>query len=305
MSIRKNQLQIIQKGLQLLMTDEKTMYDQITILNKLKFLEFEISKASLSNLYTQKQVGNKIIKKAVEGLTILIKSELCMEYNIKTDCFENILAPCKMQKVPEFGELQVDLNLPYTLHTKGRLFISEKTKLIASAKQSIYEIGIRLRRFTDYFTTRSDEEYKSYVENVLSKGVDFKCYLLDPDSNVAQLYFRDLAKIFPKEKKSSEIIKETANELISISEEFNKKGYDGKFEVFIYSNIPFNAFLAIDPFSSNGQMIVQHYIYGLERRKAPTLQFTKKRAPSLFDNYLIALKAITSNAKQLTKRYPI
>lgn len=307
MSLRKKWLHIIEEGFKILMEDEATGYNQLTIQRKLMFLGITVSKSIISNVYTQKQVSAPYLKKIAEGFCEILRRELCLQYNDNKKIFEKTDLDCVRKIVPEYGEAKdkvLTRDGEMKFHRKGRLFIAEKTALIATAKEEVHEIGVRLKRFSEYFTTRSPEEYKIYVEQLLSKGVHFKCYLLDPDANAARFYFEDRAKILPKDKKSTEVIKEVINNLLDIRNEFQEKGYQGAFEIYTYANIPNNAFSVIDPFSANGKMLIQHYLYGLQRNLCPSMEFTKRGEPILFERYLTAFNSILENAKKRNTKYP-
>lgn len=302
MSVKKKQKRIIQLGFELLMEREETGYDQITIKRKLHYLGIKLSTGFLSTLYTTGKASDAYRKKVADGFCEIIRQELCLEYVEASESFAAIRENCQKSKVPEFGaneETAIADHPGLTYHAKGRLFISEKATFIKSAKQEIFEVGVRLRRFSEYFTTRSEAEFKTHVEELLAKGVQFKSYLLDPNSNAAHFYFSDRAKVLEKEKDSIPIIKDVIKDLKAIGGEMEEKAYPGKFELYTYASLPTNAFMAIDPYSTNGKMIVQHYIYGVKRNLCPTVELTREGNPKLFARYLSSLESIIKDAKKV------
>ena len=77
------------------------------------------------------------------------------------------------------------------IHELGRLPLHEKVAFFQGAKSEVIEVGIALRSFSGYFEQRPSHEFKEPVIELLRKGVTFKCLVLDPDTDIAQMYAQD------------------------------------------------------------------------------------------------------------------
>ncbi|HFA50769.1 MAG TPA: hypothetical protein ENJ95_17310 [Bacteroidetes bacterium] len=294
--IEKKQRTIVQKGFDLLARENN--YTQVVVVNKIKQLHFEVSRASLSNILNGKRAGSDALWNASRGIKQLVLQELGYEHDGK-DFIKNNTPDWKPVIVPEYQEAGAAPKLNYIFHQKGRLRTEQKTAFFSTAQTELIEFGLSLNSFSNYFFTRNEEEYKAHIESLLKKGVHIKCYLLDPECNEARLYFND-RKIFVEEDcPGTEKIKTVLRRFKKIDREFKAAGHRGRFEIYTYKHIPNNYFLSVDGNSLNGKMMVSHYIYGELRANCPVLEFTKKDNPSLFKKYWNSLDKLMQGANKI------
>lgn len=185
------------------------------------------------------------------------------------------------------------------IHEDGRVSIGYKTEFIATAQKEVIEVGVRLKTFSEYFTSRRENEYKDYISTLLKKGVSFKAYLLDPDSNEARLYFDDRARVQESESDAIAEMKKAIEKLIRIAKEFEQNRYPGSFEIYIYKHIPYNHFLVVDRQLEGGKMMVSHYLYATRRAECPVWEFRRSTHPKLYEMYHRSLVSFVQHAKRL------
>jgi len=295
--IKKQQIAIIQVGVELL--KEKQGYSQLAIVEKLELLNFKVSEAALSKIVRNNEGGNKILKIAAEGIQELIRREIGVEWE-ETKYSDTLGSDWKQTLIKETETTAHPLVNPgFTFYEDGRLPIAQKVDFISEAKQEVIEFGVVLNTFAGYFFSRNEKEFKQHVQGLLTKGVHFKCYLLDPDCEETNMYFSDLAKHLPDELKSIGKIREAIEKLGKVQQQFINAGYRGTFEIFAYQHIPANYFMTVDGDSPDGKLMVSHYVYGLSRANCPVLEFSKKNNPALYDRYWDSLKMLAQNARRL------
>lgn len=293
----KRYYDIVQKGVTLL--SDSREYKQINLLHKLKILDLVISPASFSNIINGKPVGRQVLKKAADGIEVIVRKELGLEYSKELRAFVPAGDPdWKPYILPETPASLQD-KPGFTLHPDGRVSIPHKTAFISTAQKEVIEVGIRLKTFTEYFFSRKDKEYKEYVVALLKRGVCFKGYLLDPECNEARLYFDDRARADELEKDSVGEMKKVLEKLTRLIGEFDRQRYPGSFEIYLYRHIPCNHFLVVDHEAEGGKMMVSHYMYGVRRAECPVWEFTRSDQPELFAKYAVSLKAFIKEARAL------
>lgn len=288
---KKRNRTIIKAGVELLR--EKRAYSQQDVVDKLGVLGVKVSKPSLSNIMNDNPVGTKILQTTADGIQKLILSEVGVEW-LETAYSEKPKAdwkpiPVEPSPLPGTG---------FSFYEDGRLPISQKVAFFSKAKEEVIEFGVVLNTFAGYFFSRNEREFKQHVEALLAKGVNFKCYLLDPDCKETEMYFNDRAKHLPDELKSIGKIREAIEKLGKVQQQFRKAGYKGNFEIYTYQNIPNNYFMTVDGDSPDGKIMVSHYIYGESRANCPVIEFTPKSNPMLYDRYWKSLKQLAENARQ-------
>lgn len=295
--IRQRSIDIIQAGVVLL--KEKQGYSQLQIVEKMEVLDFIVSESAFSKIVRNKEGGNKILKIAAEGIQELIRREIGVEWQ-ETKYSDTSASHWKqtLVKRPE-TTTHPSANPGFAFYQDGRLAIAQKVDFISDAKQEVIEFGVVLNTFAGYFFSRNEKEFKHHVQELLAKGVNFKCYLLDPDCEETHLYFSDRAKHLPDELKSIGKIREAIEKLGKVQQQFISAGYHGTFEIFAYQHIPANYFMTVDGDSPDGKVMVSHYVYGLSRANCPVLEFSKKSNPVLYDRYWDSLKMLAQNARQL------
>ncbi len=295
--IEEKQKKIIKRGYELLKREK--CYRQVNVVNKIMFLKYQTSKAAFSKILSGKKAGSDSLWNNSKGIEQVVYKELGYQFN-GVDFVEN-KQDWKELIVPEFGEHKESNGLFF--FEKGRLSIAEKAALYTSGRKVIYEFGIALRTYSDYFFSRKKSEIKTPVINLLKKGVTIKCFVLEPECNEAGIYFNDRAKVrgFEEEAFRSEKIKESVRKFSVIQEEFSEANYIGKFEVYKYRHIPTSYFMAIDPEEEYGTIVVSHYLYGQLRAHNPVMKVTRQDNPSLYENYWNSLKQSIAGAKLIDK----
>ena len=288
---------IVQKGVALLA--EQQEYKQINLVNKLKILNLAISTASLSNIVKGKKAGLQVLKTAAEGIGIVVRKELGMEYSKGSRAFIRIEDTGWQPYIIPEAAARSQNESGMVMHLDGRVSIPQKTEFISSAQKEVIEVGVRLKTFTEYFLSRKEKEYKDYISDLLKKGVSIKGYLLDPESNEARMYFEDRARVQESETDAIGEMKKVVEKLKRLVREFEQRNYPGAFQIFLYKHVPYNHFLVVDRHSEGGKMMVSHYIYGVRRAECPVWEFNKSQQPALFGKYANALEHCIRNAKPL------
>jgi len=293
--------EIIKEGFKLL--KKKKQYDQLTVVNKLKYLNFSVSPATFGKILKDERVGDHTLSMVSNGMQKLMVEELDLKWN-NLGYVELNTPDWKPTEVREATPkvLSVALNPGFTFHTEGRLEIQQKVKFISRAQKEVVEFGVTLNTFTSYFKSRKDSEFKIHVETLLKAGVNFKCYLLDPECNEASAYFEDRRREQDDEIINVEPIRDSIRKLGAIKKEIEGAGYQGKFEVFTYKHIPYNYFMVVDGNTPNGSMMVSHYIYGVPRAKSPVLEFTKSDNHDLYKRYWNSYQKLIKGAKAIPEK---
>ena len=283
------------------MLQEEQNYKQNQIINKLKTLNITISAASFSNILTKSGGSRDLLQITAIGIQEIIKTELGYTHN--GSVFEkNIDQSFKPIFIKETKSSQTRLEndsiMPgFTFHTEGRVKIQDKTNFLQNAQFDIIEVGTRLRTFTDYFFSRNEQEFKIHIVNLLKQGVKMRFYMLDPESNVAGLYFEDRAKVQDEEKFSIEDMRKVISRLKKIHAELTEEVPSASFEVYLYRHIPTNHFLVVDGMRPNGKMMVSYYLYGIKRAECPVIEIDKQLQPQLFKKYYKSLQSFIKDAK--------
>ncbi len=292
-------IECIQKGVKLL--KEKNYYTQKAILNKLLHLGIKTNQTSFNQILKNKadKVSEALLHTTAEGIKQIVKLELGMEWTapkyIPTLCQNSDWVPEIIHKYEE-----EEIHKGFKFHKEGRLNIHQKVAFMQDTQKEMIEFGLSLNSFSSYFTSRKESDYKIPIETLLQKGVNIKCYLLDPDSNAARLYFADRAIIDEPEKNRPELIREVIGRLKRLHEEIAVKNYAGSLELYAYKHIPYNYFFICDSSSrNNAKMLISHYIYGVHRSNSPVFEFTKRNNPILFKRYWQSYKAMTQDAKRI------
>lgn len=283
--------------------EDSMQYKKTDILLKFKYLGIEVSPSSFSNCLNNKHVGKETLKKIGNGIAAIVHSELGLSFNPQKQTYEpseigseKILIPTD---VPATQANDTPAPGAYIFHQQGRLLIQDKVRFMQKARASIIEVGVRLRTFSEYFTSRNTNEFRRPVEELLQRGVNIKIYILDPDAEESRIYFEDRAKVEKKESQSLNVTKNAIEQIKEVIEAFKQKQYPGSFQIYTYRHIPYNHFLVIDSDSEQGQMMVSHYIYGIRRADCPVLEFSQAGNSELYKRYHQSLEAFTKNAVQI------
>lgn len=288
----------IKKGVKLL--QEEKSYQQSGLVKKMITLNYTISTSSLSNILNDKRIGLPALQIVSKGILEIIERELGMEYDTDARMYRSSKKPgWEPYIVPEKGNQEQQQDTEIAFHAEGRVSIQYKTNFISSAQKEVIEVGVRLKTFSEYFTSRNEKEYKTHIISLLQKGVNVKGYLLDPEANEARLYFEDRARAQSFESDAISESKKVVERLKSLVKELEQMRLPGSFEIYLYKHIPYNHFLAVDTNTPGGKMMVSHYMYGVRRAECPVWEFTKKSQPALFRKYMESLQQFIKGARLL------
>ncbi len=276
----KNYNKTFPAGLKLLL---EMGYEQKKIVLKMNALGVKLKASTLTGLkksvYQNDRISRDRLSKYGPSIEQIIEQELGLRYNEELDTFEEIEGAVKsvIEIATEKEKIEIAASMPFTFHGKGRLDTREKTDFFADAEHEVIEFGVKLEQFVNYFEGRGDWEFREPVLRILEKGVNFKCYLLEPDSNIARMYFEDRAKANELELEALKKLPEMLKKLKRIASSLNAYGHRGKFMLFTYKNIPSCSYFAVDKDYFKAKMIVSQYIYGIRRAKSPSLEISKKK----------------------------
>ena len=184
------------------------------------------------------------------------------------------------------------LNSPLQVHEAGRLSIEEKVAFIENSITEVIELGSGLREFVSYFERRKPAEFKDPVIQLLRRGVNLKCFAIDPKT--AKYYYATT------EPDYSEEIPETLEKLQSIRDELGRLNLQGSFEIYAHKYFPLFHAQCIDAEDKEfGQMVVSNYIYETPRSRSPVLQFSRSSNPIMFETYWTGIKKVIANSKAI------
>ncbi len=301
MSQKQHWINTIKKGVELLKNEKA--YNQAFIIKKIKYLDpsLMVSTPSLSNMLKDRGAGLEALRHMASGIALLIKAEFGMVYDTSECRFVPLTdnESVKQNLAQSFADEIITDNYHFKYHKHGRLPIGEKVKFISKAQKDIIEFGIRLKTFSQYFTSRNQHEFRIPVEKLLQRGVNMQVYLLDPASSESEMYFKDRAKAQSDERHAVEETQRAIEQLLKVKANFEANHYTGQFEIFSYQHIPYNHFLVTDGDTDAGRMLISHYIYGVNRADCPVIEFSKFAEPDLYQLYWQSLQSLISNAKKL------
>lgn len=281
-----------------LKSDPQTTFTQLAICEKLEVLGVRIAPPTITKLLRGNPLGRRLSINLARGLTDLLYRELGLEPDARgTTLFPTSNPDWQRQPVgtpaaPTGGPL---------LHPKGRRTLPEKTAFIADAREEVIFFGLRLRQLSYYLRSRRDEEFTDHLRVLLAKGVNVKCYLIDPQSNHASLYLDDIAATVPEEANNRRQLTTILQSLQSAQSDFAAQATprSGKFSIYTYRHLPTAHFLAVDGKLSEGRIQVAHYLYGQPSSKVPVLEFRRSQNFDLYQLYWNALKALIKDAKEV------
>ncbi|MEM8906213.1 MAG: hypothetical protein AAGD05_00075 [Bacteroidota bacterium] len=286
---------IVEHALQILLEQEQ--HTQASISQKLKVLGFEVSRATLSNAKSgQRKVSPKKMKQMAQGLQALLRREFCLDFVAEKQMFERlaptecqpqpiiIASPQPISKTPRSG-------LGYQIH-EGRPAVHQKVAFYQNAKTEIIEIGLRLRNFKNYFKDKRDSAFSLPLQQLLENGVHFKCYILNPEGNLAERYLADRALIQITEKETFKSLPKISEALQQQFLRINQAGYPGKMKLYYYDHFPYFHASVVDGAQENGHMLLAPYLYGLTRANTPVIEINRRQNPTLFKKYWRSVTAM-------------
>lgn len=306
-----NYASILRQAFDLLLGAETLAYTQKDIVDKLEAVGIIISTSTLTNVKKyvngesgSKNVGEKTLVKVVNGLKEVIYLESGKVFKVEKNCFEfdpsEDWSPVVVKKA---NTKQTPLTNRSTIlfHGDGRRDIGDKIELMQIAEKEIIEIGVRMHTFANYFHTRRESEYKDYILELLERGVDFSCYVLNPKGRMAFAYFQDRAHIQPREMEAFEAMPQIIENLQQVVLEINQYNFKGKMRLFHYNSFPYYNALIADGDFPHGRMFISPYLYGVSRANSPVIEAHKQKDSKLFNKYWRSVKALISQAKQISK----
>lgn len=291
---------IVQRGLQLLIVEHA--YSQISIYRKLKALDVKVSRASISNLWkAQRSIGAQLWKEGAKGLLILLRRELCLEWNDQKKDFDPII-DCRAQTINIKKTIvapSLSIKQPTALIHDGRRDVSEKVALYQKATQEVIEIGIRLKNFTSYFSEKRASAFIDPLLQQLETGVRFRCYLLNPTGNIARRFVEDRASVQPIEKTLLQDIPLITKELQQTFQQLNQKKLPGKMQLYQYDHFPYFHASVIDGDVPNGHLFLTPYILGVSRANTPVLEINRHSNKAIFKRYWRSILTITQSKRTI------
>ncbi len=282
---------MIQQGFDLLKTEKG--YSNAKVKEKMETLGTKIAKATISNILNEKDASPAFLQNLSAALRELILIELGHVWDGTTFTYQ---PPPNWRPNPvpptSLNSPSLVIKPGFAFHDDGRREVREKVAFMQLANEEVIEFGVTLNTFSNYFDSRSDAEFGGQIEQLLEKGVSFKCFLLDPDSNEARLYFKDS----PERKNDEAKIRSAMERLLKQKASFDENpATKGKFQVFKYAHIPNNYFLVVDC----EHMMLSHYIYGEKRANCPVIELNKAESPTLFRRYKDSLDKLVAKAKPI------
>ena len=284
---------ICREGMALMASKES--YSQKEVLLKITHLGFPFKDTTFNNVLKGRHVGPKALKQAAHFVQRAVEKEL--GYFWKENGFIKLANEgFQSEKIPT-GRVDSSLH-GFQMHVE-RLKLSQKVDFFVDAKHEVIEFGVTLRKFTTNLCSGSKKEFREPIEKLLKGGVDFKCYLLNPNCGIALPYFTDRATALLDEADFAQNIKGNIIRLRQVQKEFAMTGYPGSFQVFTYQHIPYNYFMIVDPGKPYSRVMASHYMYGISRTDTPVIEFSKANCPILYQTYLRSFRGLSKSAKKI------
>lgn len=175
-------------------------------------------------------------------------------------------------------------NVPIENSSKLNVFCerpSEENKslIISQAQQEVIDLGTALNTCSQYLvSTRRPDHYRQAVINLLRRGVNYTCVILDPDSAMAEQYGKSRQEDLRSRIGSALDRLKTFAELT--------KNEPGTFRVFAYSSMPYLATLGIDR-KHHGMLLISSYLpnsttLAIGRADTPHFLLTKALDATLY-----------------------
>lgn len=287
---------IVKKGFELIKASKN--YKQTQVVNKIRYFGYQINQATLSKILRGKPISEGALFQAAKGINEVLKIELGKIYDQNL-----VLLKTEVEKTEVVPEVISDglHRSGFVFYPDGRQTMEQKVRFFTSATKEWIEFGLTLNTFSRYFYSIKESAFKAPVKDLLKKGVHVKCYLIDPESNYARLYFADRESVIQEEQLGIEKIKTAIHQLLKVSSEFEKLEYPGKFEIFKYRHMPTAYYMAVDPQSRDkAKILVSSYLFGERRANCPVVEISRKSNPMLFLRYLDSLNKMMAGARKVT-----
>lgn len=300
---------IIREGWPLL----EDIFSQEEIRQQFEKKGIKLSKATISNIYGKyvkptitddatesaeiRATGKTSLIKFAEGLLLLITQKKKLTYDFIQEKFisisieENTSNEVMIDNTPSMYVLRI--------HEEGRRSIADKIEFIQNAKYEVIEMGIRLNTFSKYFIGRNDSEFKDHIIKLLTRGVELKCLMMDPEAEFTRYYFEDRAKANPREMQAFKEMPQILEDLKLIQNELNGMNLAGKMRIFLYHNFPYHHYLTVDGAKEWGKMMYSSYIYGEKRANCPVTEFYQHGSPTLYARHWNAVQLILNQSTEV------
>jgi hypothetical protein len=176
----------------------------------------------------------------------------------------------------------------FRIHEAGRIPLNDKVNFVKDAHAEVIEIGTGLRTFSRFFSGQRPAEFRTYIENLVVKGVNVTILALDPDWDGTSHYLCEGGN-----RAYHDDIRRSLNDLKKEQRRLLSIGVRGIFEIRVYQTYPFGHVLCVDPNDDLfGRMFASYYVPGLTRAECPVLEFSSLSNPELFQKHKAALRFI-------------
>lgn len=167
----------------------------------------------------------------------------------------------------------------------GRLPVADKLRFMGYARNEVIEFGTGLVTFAAYFDSLGPQQWKAPVLDLLRRGVNLRCFVLDSDSATAEHYYalRDEGKY--KKRTIG-----TLDRLREIRDELNAESDAGSISVLTYRSLPHQYVLAVDLGLERSAMQFSPYLPGLGRAECPVYEASRSGEPDLFNRLQASLE---------------
>ncbi len=149
-----------------------------------------------------------------------------------------------------------------------RLSEQEKAAFMSHAQEEVIDLGTAASTCAFYLgSTMRPAIYRDTVLQLLKKGINYSCVILDPDSMITEFYG----------KTRGEDLKNKCKASLELFSKFAKKteSLTGSFKVYTYSQLPYFACIAVDR-NQHGSFVFSPYMpYGehIKIERADTMHF--------------------------------
>jgi hypothetical protein len=159
------------------------------------------------------------------------------------------------------------------------------------ATQEVIEFGTGLTTFVSYFDSLGPSEWRNPVVEMLQRGVDIRCFVLDPGSRAAEAYFELRGEDAYRDRASAVL-----SQLLDIRDELNDESDTGQISVSAYDSLPSQYVLAVDLEQERSAIQFSPYLPGLRRAECPVYEASRTGEPDLFGRLQASLESLMNEA---------
>lgn len=177
-----------------------------------------------------------------------------------------------------------------------RLSPQNKSNLLLQAEEDVIDLGTALNTCSEYLvTTTRPAYYREAVLSLLEKGVNYTCVIIDPDSEICDIYGK------ARNENLIEKTKKSINRLEMFAAD--AKGRAGTFSVVAYDKMPYFAAIAIDR-NDDGMFLVSSYLpnakeLNIGRADTPHFLLPKDASSNIYSQLNSCVDYYISEARQL------